>query len=210
MDVIYPDVYRVFPSKVTPSKYVSFFVKRKDGNVLFPCFGGHSSIDAHFDELESMGGVSVQLLGDMHFAAKYNDDVFDRFGAALHCSDVEAPDVTRKVNHVETFAFERHEVLKGVEAIPTPGHRPGAVSYLLTIAGKRMLFAGDTIYHDGDRWRCFTSKKNSKTMQSTLDALKEIPFDVLLANTSVENPICHVDLDEQQRIQLLDDVKASI
>lgn len=210
MDEILPDVYRVSPTKVTPTKYISLFVKRDQGNLLFPCFGAHSSIDSSFDAIESMGGISAQLLGDMHFAARYNDDVFDRFSVPLMCSDVEAPSVTRKVRNVVEFPFEHHEVLPGVEAIPTPGHRPGAVSYLMTHGGKRLLFAGDTIWHDGERWSCFVNKKNVRQMVSTLEMLANIRFDVLLANVGVDNPVCHVELDADERSRFLNDIASKL
>ena len=214
MEEVLPSVHRILPSKQTPTKYISFLVTRDrrpdgSGNLLFPCFGSHSSIESSFDAIEALGGITHQLLGDMHFAAKYNDDVFARFGAKTHCSEVEAPDVQRKVEHVEVFAFESHDVVDGVTAIPTPGHRPGAVGYLVAIGGRRHLFAGDTLYHDGNRWRCFTSKRNRKTMLATLDMLAGIPFHVLLANTRIDNPVCHVDLDTDSRRALLEAIKSA-
>ena len=203
MEELFNGVYRIMPTKVTPSKYVSLFAKRPDGNLLFSCFGGHSSIEGSFDAIEAASGVALHLLGDMHFAARYSDDVLARFGVPTRCSEVEAPDVKRKVKNVETFPFERHELAPGVEAIPTPGHRPGAVSYLATVGGRQCLFAGDSIYHDGKGWRALASKKNRKTMLATLDLLATIEFDVLLSNTSVANPVCHVELDATGRRDFL-------
>ena len=199
MEELFDGVYRIPPTKVTPSKYVSLFARRSEGNLLFSCFGGHSSIEGSFDAIEAHGGVALHLLGDMHFAARYSDDVSARFGVPTRCSTVEAPDVQRKVKDVEPFPFERHQLAPGVEVIPTPGHRPGAVSYLVPVGGRRCLFAGDSIYHDGKDWKALASKKNRKTMLATLDTLGAIAFDVLLSNTSVTNPVCHVEFDESGR-----------
>lgn len=210
MQLLFESVYRILPTKVTPSKYTSLFVQRPDGNLLFSCFGGHSSIDGSFDDIDALGGIALHLLGDMHFAAKYNDDVDERFGVATMCSEVEGSDVRRKVKNVVTFPFERHELAAGVEAIPTPGHRPGAVSYLVAVGRRRCLFAGDTIYHDGDRWRCFASKKNRKTMTETLTLLAEVEFDVLLANTGVANPVCYVEVDADSRREFMEMLKAGL
>ena len=192
MEPLFDNVYRIQPTKVTATKYSSLFAVRDEGN-------GHSSIEGSFDEIDALGGVALHLLGDMHFAARYNDDVEQRFGIPTMCSEVEGPDVKRKVKNVVTFPFERHELAPGVEVIPTPGHRPGAVAYLVEVAGRTCLFAGDSIYHDGTDWICPVSKKNRKTMLATLNQLVEVPFDVLLSNTGANNPVCYVELDDTTR-----------
>ena len=188
---------------MTPTKYTSLFVTRPMGNLLFSCLAGHSSIEGSFDDIEALGGVALHLLGDMHFAARYDDDVDERFGVATMCSEVEGPDVRRKVANVVTFPSERHVLAGGVEVIPTPGHRAGAVCYLVDVAGRRCLFAGDSIYHDGERWKCLVSKKNRKTMLATLDLLVDVEFDVLLANSGASNPVCYVVVDRAGRGRFL-------
>lgn len=210
MEALIEDVYRILPTKLTPTKYSSLFAVRPEGNLLFSCLGGHSSIEGSFDEMDDLGGVALHLLGDMHFAARYNDDVDARFGVTTMCSDVEGPDVRRKVKNVVTFPFERHPLAPGVEVIPTPGHRPGAVSYLVDVGGRRCLFAGDSIYHSGDNWMCPVSKKNRKTMLATLDMLAGVDFDVLLANTGANNPVCHVEVDQATRAEFIAGLKGRL
>ena len=210
MESLFTDIYRILPTKVTPSKYCSLFVVREQGNVLFSCFGGHSSIEGSFGALAAKGGVALHLLGDMHFAARYSDDIAGRFGVPTMCSEVEAPDVKRKVKHVAAFPYTRHELAPGLEAIPTPGHRPGAVCYRLTVGGRRCLFAGDTIYHDGSRWRALASKKNRKTMMATLDLLADVDFDVLFANTGAMNPVCCVEVDARSRRELIESLRVGL
>ncbi|MEJ2132535.1 MAG: MBL fold metallo-hydrolase [Gammaproteobacteria bacterium] len=210
LEELYPGVFRVYPTKITETKYVSFFVKRRGGNLLFPCFASHSTIEGTFDEIERKGGIALQLIGDMHFAARHNDDVTARFKIPALCSEIEVPDVKRKVKHVATFPYTRHEVASRVEAIPTPGHRPGAVSYLVTLGSRRHLFAGDTLYHDGEHWRVYTNKKQRKQMIETLRMLSELEFDVLLANTRALNPICHVELSARARQRLMNEIESRL
>ncbi|MXY56530.1 MAG: hypothetical protein F4029_20595 [Gammaproteobacteria bacterium] len=210
MQSLFDDVYRILPTKITPTKYSSLFAVRPDGNLLFSCLGGHSSIEGSFDVMDALGGVALHLLGDMHFAARYNDDVDERFDVATMCSEVEGGDVRRKVKKVVTFPFERHMLASGVEVIPTPGHRPGAVSYLVDVGGRRCLFAGDSIYHGGDNWMCPVSRKNRKTMLATLDLLAGIDFDVLLSNTGANNPVCYVEVDRTSRAEFFDDLKSRL
>jgi len=199
MERLEADVFRVYPTKLTQTKYTSFFVRRRGGNLLFPCFGAHSSIEGSFAAIKRMGGVARQLLGDMHFAASCNDDVHRQFGAVAMCSDVEAADVRRKVRHVAEFPLHRHLLLPRVEVIPTPGHRPGAVAYLVTLGDRRLLFAGDSIWHDGSGWRCFAARKHHGVMRQTLSMLAELAFDVLYVNTRADNPVCSIALDADER-----------
>ena len=162
------------------------------------------------DAIDELGGVALHLLGDMHFASRYNDDVDQRFGTATMCSVVEGPDVQRKVRNVATFPFERHELAPGVEAIPTRPSARRRVVYLVEAGGRRCLFAGDTIYHDGKEWRVFVSKKNRATMLETLDMLAEVEFDVLLANTGANNPLCHVETAGGSRREFLRRIKSGL
>ena len=210
MQSLFDDVYRILPTKVTPAKYSSLFAVRPSGNLLFSCLGGHSSIEGSFGDMDALGGVALHLLGDMHFAARYNDDVDEHFGVATMCSEIEGPDVRRKVGNVVTFPFERHTLAPGVEVIPTPGHRPGAVSYLTAVGGRRCLFAGDSIYHDGGTWMCPVSRKNRKTMLATLDLLAEVDFDVLLANTGAGNPVCFAEVDGATRADFIAGLKSRL
>ena len=210
MEELFPGVYRILPTKVTPTKYVSLFARRPEGNILFSCFGGHSSIEGSFDAIAELGGVALHVIGDMHFAARYSDDVSARFGVPTRCSEVEGPDVKRKVKDVETFPFTRHELAPGVEAIPTPGHRPGAVSFLVPVGSRKCLFAGDSIYHDGTGWRALASKKNRRTMRESLAVLAEADFDVLLANTGVANPVCCIELDAAGRRGFFAELEAGL
>ncbi|MFN0152754.1 MAG: MBL fold metallo-hydrolase [Gaiella sp.] len=204
MDELFPGIFKVFPSKVTGSKYPSFLVTRSEGNLLFPCFSNSSTIHDHFDDIAGRGGLDAQLLGDSHFRTPHCDEVALHFKAPLYCSEAEAPDVVNKVRQVVVFPFRRHELFPGVEVIPTPGHRPGGVCYLLTAAGKRFLFAGDAIWHDGNAWKAFPTKAGLKSMGESLKRLEELDFDVLLANTRLDNPVCFVEVNSRSRRQFVE------
>jgi hydroxyacylglutathione hydrolase len=203
MDELFPGVFKVLPTKPLPSKCITFFVQRDDGNLLFPCFSGSATIHGRFDEIAAMGGLSRQLLGDSHFKTPHCDEVAAKFGAPLDCSEPEAPDVMKSVKNVRTFPLERHLLEPGVEVIPTPGHRPGGVCYLVTLDGRRFLFAGDAIWHDGTAWKSFPTKAGRTKMIDSLRRLAEVEFDVLLANTRVNNRSCSVEVDGESRRALI-------
>src|SRR3954452_9382389 len=39
-----------------------------------------------------------------------------------------------------------------VYALPTPGHTPGSVTYLVEVGGRKIAFSGDLVYGDGRVW----------------------------------------------------------
>ena len=161
--------------------------------------------------MNELGGVSKQLLGDMHFATKHNDQIFDEFGAPTCCSVKEEPDVRRKVKNVEAFPFERHEVVPGVVVIPTPGHRPGAVSYLVNLGKSRVLFAGDSIWHDREKWVALSNKKNRSVMKATLELLKEESFSTIFVNSSVQNTIYSAEFaNDNAKNKFLDEIAEAL
>ena len=206
-----PNIYKLDPSKITPSKYISFFVLRDAGNLLFPCVSSSSTFESSWREIHDLGGVSKQLLGDMHFATKHNDQLFEEFGAPTCCSVKEEPDVRRKVENVKAFPFERHAVAPGVIAIPTPGHRPGAVSYLVEVGNSNVLFAGDSLWHDQEKWMALSNKKNRPVMKNTLATLRDESFATIFVNSSVQNPICSIDFsDEDAKNDFLDGLAESL
>jgi len=210
VEEILKGVYKVLPTKATDSKYPSFFLRRPSGNLLFPCFSNSSTIHGSFDQIAAMGGLKYQLLGDSHFKTPHCDEVAERFGAPLYCSEPEAADVTKRLKHVRVFPFERHALEPGVEVIPTPGHRPGGVCYLVKVGGRRCLFAGDGIWHDGKDWKAFPTKPGRPKMIESLRQLADIHFDVLLANTKIGNPLCYVELNEDSRRALMDSIIARL
>jgi hypothetical protein len=195
LEQLHPGVYRVQPTKVTPTKYVSFFVRRRGGNLLFPCVAASSTIEGSFAAMERLGGIAMQCIGDMHFAGRHNDDIHAHFGVPVSYSEVEAADVRRKVRHVQVFPFERHALAAGIEVIPTPGHRPGAVCYAVTVGRLRCLFAGDSIWHDARGWRCPVARRGERQMRESLALLGSVPFDVLCVNTHASDPVCSLAVD---------------
>ena len=120
---------------------------------------------------------------------------------------MEEPDVRRKVQNVEAFPFERHEIAPGVIAIPTPGHRPGAVSYLVEVGHSNVLFAGDSIWHDREKWMALSNKKNRPVMRATLESLKDESFSTLFVNSSVQNAIFSIDFsNDAAKNEFLDEL----
>ncbi|ALI10222.1 hypothetical protein AO356_26545 [Pseudomonas fluorescens] len=194
MIALAPSVFRVQPSKVTPTKYCSFFVVHPQGNLMLPCFAKGASIEGDFEAMANMGGVSAQLLGDMHLKSNHCDVLHKRFGAWTYCSEPERDDVGKSVGSVKAFPFHRHHLFPHVEVIPTPGHRPGGTCFLVEMDGFRALFAGDNVGYDGANWTAFPSKSGKEALRQSLSVLADCEFDVLYAITLAVEPVCSISL----------------
>lgn len=192
MTSLAPSVFRVQPSKVTPTKYCSFFVVHPEGNLLFPCFAKGAGIDSAFEAIGGMGGISAQLLGDMHLKSNHCDVLHERFGAWAHCSAPELDDVSKSVKNAKAFPFHKHLLFPHVQVIPTPGHRPGGTCFLVEVDGQRALFAGDNVGYDGEHWTAFPLKSGKAELLQSLSMLAGYEFDVLYATTLAVEPVCSV------------------
>lgn len=65
---IYEGTFKVLPSKITPSKYVSFFVPRTNGNLLFPCLPSSSTFESSWESIHEFGGIKLPSPSGMYIA----------------------------------------------------------------------------------------------------------------------------------------------
>ncbi len=83
---------------------------------------------------------------DAHWQARPLDNVYDlredRFAL------LESVDIDGVVAEYRTARYGAFDVL----ALPTPGHTPGSVSYLIDLDGRRIAFTGDLITAPGKVW----------------------------------------------------------
>jgi glyoxylase-like metal-dependent hydrolase (beta-lactamase superfamily II) len=79
-------------------------------------------------------------------------------------------------------AFSRRFTLDDdFEAIPTPGHTPGATAYLWDSGEHRFLFTGDTIYLDDGDWVAAVLRSSDRAAYlESLALLRDLEFDVLV------------------------------
>lgn len=151
MKQIFPDLWETdveapFPGLTTHA----YLLTREEGNVLFYNTGHAHEMEA----IESLGGVSWQLLSHEDELGETIRTLHERFGTQLggHINEQEAFARIRTPDRL----FDRREVLLGnIDVIPTPGHTPGSTCFLVSSpTGKRYLFTGDTLYRaDDGAWK---------------------------------------------------------
>jgi glyoxylase-like metal-dependent hydrolase (beta-lactamase superfamily II) len=115
-----------------------------------------------------------QYLNHGHEAMFFSDAVT----APLFVHEADRRAVDRRVR--ATFS-RRHTLDDDFEAIPTPGHTPGATAYLWDNGDQRLLFTGDTIYlRDGEWVAAVLDSSDRAAYLESLELIRELDFDVLV------------------------------
>ncbi|HEV2875181.1 MAG TPA: MBL fold metallo-hydrolase [Thermoleophilaceae bacterium] len=144
----------------------AFLLERERGNLLV-----YST-----STLKDPGGVSRWYLNHRHEAMFVSGSVT----APLIVHERERRSVEAGA-HVRAAFSKRHKLDHDFEAIPTPGHTPGATAYLWDSGERRFLFTGDTIYlRDGEWVAAVLDSSDRAAYLESLELIRELDFDVLV------------------------------
>jgi glyoxylase-like metal-dependent hydrolase (beta-lactamase superfamily II) len=205
---ILPSLFVIEPKRKAPHTPVTYFLRRPDGNILLAT---KADIAGAEGAIAKMGGVAHVLLGDRHHALPHTQAFAERLGPGLTCSAIEAKALKSKgvaVAHV--LPLQGAKLASDFEVIPTPGHTPGALSYLWTHAGQRRLFIGDTLVPVDDAWRYWVTKPKRASMLETVRALSKIKFDLILSNSFAATPTAWRTPDARARTRMFKDLEGEL
>jgi glyoxylase-like metal-dependent hydrolase (beta-lactamase superfamily II) len=151
----------------------AFLLERQAGNLLIYSVTG---LQRDAAAIEALGGVSRQYLNHQHEALFASDWV----SAPLFVHEREQDAVAKR--HEIAATFDARSTLDAdFEAVPTPGHTPGATAYLWDSGAHRVLFTGDTIYLDDGEWvAALLDSSDRRTYVESLELIRELEFDVLV------------------------------
>jgi Metallo-beta-lactamase superfamily len=155
------------PLPFAPSLHIRAFVlEREHGNVLV-----YST-----ETVEDRGDVSRWYLNHGHEAMFLPDSM--RAPLFVHEGDRAAVAARTRVR----AAFSRRFTLDDdFEAIPTPGHTPGATAYRWDNGEHRFLFTGDTVFLSDGEWVGAVLGSSDRTAYlESLALLRDLEFDVLV------------------------------
>jgi hypothetical protein len=155
------------PLPFAPSLHVrAFLLERSQGDVLV-----YST-----ETVKDPGGVSRWYLNHGHEAMFLPEAM----NAPLFVHEGDRDAVESKT-HVRAAFSRRFTLDDDFEAIPTPGHTPGATAYLWDNGEHRFLFTGDTIYLDDGEWvAAMLGSSDRAAYVDSLALLRELDFDVLV------------------------------
>jgi glyoxylase-like metal-dependent hydrolase (beta-lactamase superfamily II) len=169
---------------------------RDTGNILFYSSGLHEE----YEHIQKLGGITHQYLSHSDEAGPALAEIRKIFGSKLCCHRLEEPAVS-KAAPVD-YRFDKRETMPGnVEVIPTPGHTPGSVCFLVESAdGKTYLFTGDTLFLNKGAWDTRVNAGGSKSdLKKSLMLLRDLNPGVVISSASVGSvPFKEVSKEEWQ------------
>jgi hypothetical protein len=185
------------PLPFAPSLHIRAFVlERSQGDVLV-----YST-----PALDDVEGVSRWYLNHRHEAMFLSDSVT----APLFVHEAERRSVERRT-HVRATFSKRHLLDDDFEAIPTPGHTPGATAYLWDSGEHRFLFSGDTIFlRDGEWVAAVLDSSDRAAYLESLELLRELDFDVLVPWAASAGQAYHAVTSRAQARRRIDAIAARV
>ena len=205
---ILPSLFVIEPKRKTANTPVTYFLRRPEGNILLATKADIAGAEV---AIAKMGGAAHVLLGDRHHALPHTQAFAEKLGPGLTCSDIEAKALKAQgVAVAHSLPCRAAMLAPDFEIIPTPGHTPGALSYLWTHAGQRRLFIGDTLVPVDGEWRYWVTAPNRATMRETVRSLSELSFDVILSNSFAATPTPWLKVDAPARTAMFKVLEASL
>ena len=181
-----------------PSLEIRAFLLRRPerGNLLIY---STTEIGSEAAVIESLGGIARRYLNHHHEAQFASAGV----QGPLFVHELEREQVEGALDVRAAFS-RRHLLDEDFEVIPTPGHTPGATSYLWDSGDHRMLFTGDTIYLDDGEWVAAVLPSSDRAAYvESLELIRELDFDLMVpwAATAGQRPYAVTDgTDSRRRI----------
>jgi glyoxylase-like metal-dependent hydrolase (beta-lactamase superfamily II) len=201
LDTVIPGLHASAPERLPFGRSLdirAYLLEREAGNLLLY---RSDTLRREAAAIRERGGIARQYLNHWHEAAPVNDWVSETFDAPLfvHADDAEA---VSKVAHVRATFSRRHTLDDDFEAIPTPGHTPGATAYLWDTGDHRVLFTGDTLFFRRGRWATAVLDSSDPVRYAeSLELIRGLDFDVLVPSiaTAGDPPYAIVERDEIER-----------
>jgi len=168
----------------------AFLLQRDAGNVLV-----YSVPDLDVSEFGDAGPIARAYLSHGHEAGQGTDLP----GVPLFVH--EADRAMTQNRHIRGSFSQRHTLDGDFEAIPIPGHTPGATAYLWDTGEHRLLFTGDSIYLRRGEWAAAVLGSSDRASYiDSLERLRQVEFDVLVPWLAVEGqPILDVTTPAEAR-----------
>jgi glyoxylase-like metal-dependent hydrolase (beta-lactamase superfamily II) len=181
MQTVIPDLYASAPEALSfaPSTHVrAFLLRRTQGNLLI--YSAPTVVD-DASAIEELGGIARHYLNHWHEAAFGGADrIAATFAAPLFCHENDRQQASETAQVAGTFSL-RHMAGDDLEAIPIPGHTPGATAYLWHSGGHRCLFTGDSLYLREGEWVAAVLESSDRDAYiDSLERIKGLDFDVLV------------------------------
>ncbi len=204
MNKILPNLYSISTIFDGKQSQTTFLIARTEGNILF---GTAANISAYINQIKEMGPIIGIFLGDRHQGKGDILSTAKNLNAPLYSSKIEAKVLQKSGVIVDKIInYEQHNLYDDLEVIPTPGHTPGAISYLWTAGEYKVLFIGDTVVPIDEEWEIWVTKPNRSKMLETMELLKKLDFNYMAVNSFAVTGDKVIHLTSKKKIDFIDSV----
>jgi glyoxylase-like metal-dependent hydrolase (beta-lactamase superfamily II) len=205
MQTVIPDLYASKPAGLSfaPSIHVRAFVLRRgQGNLLV--YSAPAVVD-DAPAIEQLGGIARHYLNHWHEVSIGGADrIADTFAAPLFCHEDDRQKASESAEVAGTFSL-RHMAGDDLEAIPIPGHTPGATAYLWDSGRHRCLFTGDSLYLREGEWVAAVLESSDRDAYiESLERIKDLDFDVLVPWAATAGQPFHAATDKADARRRID------
>jgi len=207
MQTVIPDLYASAPEALSfaPSTHVRAFLLRRDqGNLLI--YSAPTVVD-DAAAIKALGGVARHYLNHWHEAAFGGADrIAATFKAPLFCHEDDRQEASKSAKVAGTFS-QRHMAADDLEAIPIPGHTPGATAYLWDSGRHRCLFTGDSLYlREGEWVAAVLDSSDRDAYIRSLELVKDLDVDVLVPWAATAGQPFHAVTDKADAGRRIDTI----
>ena len=184
----------------------AYLLIRPTGNLLL--YGIGEGQDDDLDAMEALGGVAVQVLSHRDESSPALNDVRERFGSRLACSELEISAISADAEPDLIVGPDCDDpALDGLEILETPGHTDGSVSFRYQSPhGKSYLFTGDTILPSQGKWVTFVVDQYGGTfesMEQSLLKMRDLDPDVVVPSAFVGD-VAEVEMADGEWASIID------
>jgi glyoxylase-like metal-dependent hydrolase (beta-lactamase superfamily II) len=124
----------------------AYFLQSDNGNVLFY----NTSHNDEIQQMAELGGIKYQYLSHRDESGDSLQIIRERFNSQLCCHKNEEHIISQSCT-VDVIFSDRTTHFSDIEAIPTPGHTNGSLSFLdHSPYGRTYLFTGDTLFRSNE------------------------------------------------------------
>ena len=141
--------------------------------------------------IEKFKPYQILCIGDRHHGKSASGQLCKQVGRGITCSEIESHKLGRGVAVEQVLPMETTPLFEDLIALPTPGHTPGALSYLFIQGLHSTLFIGDTICPVDGTWRYWVSSKNLPQFLKSIESL-DGDYDLMVGNSFACSPLPYV------------------
>jgi glyoxylase-like metal-dependent hydrolase (beta-lactamase superfamily II) len=205
MQTVIPDLYASAPAALSfaPSTHVRAFVlRRSQGNLLV--YSTPTVVD-DAPAIEELGGITRHYLNHWHeLSIGGADRIAATFAPPLFCHEKDRQETAKRVEVAGDFSA-RHMATDDLEAIPIPGHTPGATAYLWDSGGHRCLFAGDSLWlREGEWVAAVLDSSDREAYIDSLGLIRDLDFDLLVPWAATAGRPFHATTDKADTARRID------